>query len=151
MKKKVKNNEKENSMYSEDKINEWSKKDNKQKRKEEKDGEGDKSKPQGRTVQRRILTGSSVARPYPRFLHLVCHYSVTHSSSSLFRRRVLPHRDAGHAAAQHGALSLITNSVTPATHCGLQVSTRRLRLWFISFVNQRVSVPVPFEPFNGPY
>jgi len=150
MKNKGKNNEKENGMYSEDKINYGNKKDNKQTRKEEKDGAGDKSKPQGRTVQRRILTGASVARPDPRFLHLVCHYSVTHSSSSLFRRRVLPHRDAGHAAAQHGALSLITNSVTLATHCGLQVSTRCLRLRFISFVNQRASVPVLFQPSNGP-
>jgi hypothetical protein len=114
VKNKEKNNERENSTYSEVKINDENEMDDKQKRREEKDGEG--GKPEGRTVQRRILTGASVARPDPRFLRLVCHYSVTHSSSLLFRRRVLQHRDAGHAAAQHGALSLIKNSVTPATH-----------------------------------
>jgi hypothetical protein len=85
----------------------------------------------------------------PCFLLLVCHYSITHSSSSLFRRRVLPHRDAGHAVAQHGALSLIKNSVSPATHCGLQVSTRRLPLWFILFVNLRPSIPFTFNPLTN--
>jgi hypothetical protein len=89
-------------------------------------GGEDESKPIGRTVQRRILTGALWHDP--RFLLLACHYSITHSSSSLFRRRVLPHRDAGHAVAQAAALSLIKNSVPLATHCGLQVSTTRLQL-----------------------
>ena len=53
-------------MYSEYKINVEKKKktDNmKQTKKEEKEGAEDKSKPKGRTVQRRILTGASLARP----------------------------------------------------------------------------------------
>jgi hypothetical protein len=73
-------------MYIEDKINDGNKKDNKQTRKEEKDGVGDKSKPQGRNVQWRILTGASVATPDPtrvsRVLSVITASPTPHHHSS---------------------------------------------------------------------